>query len=938
MRIKERPILISVLLPALLLGGLAMLFFNKMALSNLILARGDTFLYFYPYWHAAAAALADGRVPFWNPAVFMGAPLLANSQAGFFYPFNWPFWLLLETPYAASASIILHVLIAAFGTYLVGRRVLSLSRSGALVAAASFAFGGYLTAQVEHINQLQGLSWLPWFFLAAALAARGTRRAWLLSTLATAALFALQLLAGHTQTTFITAVALLVWLLAGVIGSRFLPNSRPAGKPQQTRVLFSPFAALLAGGLLAVGLAAIQLLPTLELMRYSSREGGLLPNEVMSFSLPPQLLAHSMLPLYGQSLFTEYVAFLPLVILALAFIGGWQWRIREGVFPALTLSLTGLFLSLGAYNPLYWLLARLPGFSFFRAPARWLVLAALGLSLLAGIGWHLLWQWAGDGCGEQERKQFFRRRIIPPLLLFFAALLLLAIWAFAGGYVSEFVPLGPESPYERPSFLTVGGWLLEALLLVALLAAAAYLDNPRFRRLALTVLLLVGLAAAFFASRDLPYNNLTTPEAFFDLRPSTSRLLSEGGEPPDRMLSLSNIFFDPGDQAEIDTVYAGQLSEQARYDYTIAVKQKEINAPNLPMIYGLASVDGFDGGILPLRSYSQLMSVILPDGQQTSDGRLREHLDAVPEARWLDLFNARHLITDKTGDVWRDGVFFDRQHPTILGEGKGVAVAFLPEYEATEIRLLASAAPETIQIETRDGDSWSLTPELAEESLYRAVFPRPALLDELLINACGGGSCMLEGLTLVDTRDDTFYALTPGSYRLIHSGDVKIYENLDVLPRAYLSFDWQWVADTQAAVALMSDPDFDPRRTAVLVSGENAPQSRDNQPASGAQGQTEIIRYNSDEVVIQTNTPVDALLILTDATYPGWQAAIDGEPAPITQANGLFRGVFVPEGEHEIVFNFDSAAYRIGLIGFILTIGILALLLGWLLLDYHKNS
>ena len=108
-----------------------------MALSNLILARGDTFLYFYPYWHAAADALQEGRIPFWNPAIFMGAPMLANSQVGFFYPFNWPIWLLLETPYAVSAAILLHLFIAAGGLYLVGRRVLSLSGTASLLAAAS---------------------------------------------------------------------------------------------------------------------------------------------------------------------------------------------------------------------------------------------------------------------------------------------------------------------------------------------------------------------------------------------------------------------------------------------------------------------------------------------------------------------------------------------------------------------------------------------------------------------------------------------------------------------------------------------------------------------------------------------------------------------------------------------------------------------------------
>ena len=46
----------------------------------------------------------------------------------------------------------------------------------------------------------------------------------------------------------------------------------------------------------------------------------------------------------------------------------------------------GFGLALGLYNPLYWTLASLPGFSFFRVPARWLALFALGAAMLAGIG------------------------------------------------------------------------------------------------------------------------------------------------------------------------------------------------------------------------------------------------------------------------------------------------------------------------------------------------------------------------------------------------------------------------------------------------------------------------------------------------------------------------------------------------------------------------
>jgi hypothetical protein len=922
------------MLPAVVLLGLLLLFFNKMALSNLILARGDTFLYFYPYWHTAAEALREARVPFWNPAIFMGAPMLANSQMGFFYPFNWPFWYFLETPYAVNASILLHILIASGGVYLVSRHVLSLSRSASLVAAVSFAFGGYLTAQVEHINQLQGLAWLPWFLLAINRAYKRTRRSWLLAAIAIGGLFAMQLLSGHTQTTFITGMALLIWILFDWLGRRIFQDSekKAAGKVvhEQNPLFLSPLTALIFGGVLALALASIQLLPALQLIAYSSRAGGLPVNEVLSFSLPPLHLANALLPSFDQALFSEYVAFVPLTILAMAFIGGWQLRSRDGVFPVLALTFSGLFLAFGAYNPIYWLIARLPGFNLFRVPARWLVLYALGISFLAGIGWHLLWQWAGENSSVKKRQVIWRSQILPPLLFFFFILLLVVIWGFTAGYFLEFIPLGSEAPFERPTLLRISGWLVELFLIGIFLAAAAFIDAERVRRTFLVMLLVTGLLSAFLASRTLPYNNLTTPEAYFDLRPSTTRLLAETRQPPERMLSLSNIFFDPGDQAEIVAIYSGQLSEEALYDYIVAIKQKEIIAPNLPMIYDLASIDGFDGGILPLRSYSRLTSLLMTDGRETTDGRLQEYLDSIPEGRWLDLFNARFLITDKTGDVWQDGVLYDRQHPVSLLGDQVVSFNYLPDFEANEIRLLASAQPEAVNISTQNGENWSLQPQWMEDSLYRVTFPRPAVLGELTVSACSGEkACLLEGLTLVDSRDGTFYALVPGNYRLIHSGDVKIYENSDRLPRAYIVHNWMAVGNDEEAINVMLEPDFNVRSAAVIEVDSDQPIAEPNQDREGEPDQVLINMYRPEKVVLQTNDPAGGLLVLTDADYPGWMATIDGHPLPIYPANGLFRSVFVPPGNHEIVFEFISKPYRIGLILFILTLGIIVLVLAF---------
>ena len=871
--------------------GLLLIFFHKLALTNLILARGDVFLYFYPYWHAAAAALRGGRIPLWNPNLFMGAPFLANSQAGVFYPLNWPLWWLLPTPYAVSASILLHLFMAFVGVYLAARRLLRLPATAAWLSALFFALGGYLTAQVEHVNQLQGLAWLPWFLVVLAPADRP--RAWR-RALFVAALFALQLLAGHTQTAFITGVGVGAWLLV-----RWLL----ADRRQAARAL----ATLAAGALLALPLAAVQLLPTLELTRLSSRQGGLPFTEAVSFSWHPLLAARSLLPGYGQSLFSEYTAFLPLTAWLLAIIAAlWGWRRRRErtqILPLLLLLVLAFLLALGRFDPLYWLLARLPGFNLFRVPARWLVWAALAAALLVGQAWALLQtgariprRWWGIGA---------------------AALLLLVAWSVLSLPLSRFLPLGAESPAAAPALRTWLGWLIEGGL-AALLLWWGGRPTPTARRWLMGLIPLL-LAALYLASRSQPYNNLTTPAAVLDRRPPVTRLQALAPcqaqttacvAPPDRVLSLSHIFFDLGDQAELDAIYADQLPASARYDYTIAAKQQEILAPNLPLLFNLASVDGFDGGVLPLLSYSETVAGMLPPGATTTDGRLRELLPAAPAARWLDLFNARYLITDKVGDQWRQGVFFDLQHPATVTPDAPVAVDYLPDFAATEIWLLAGSDAGVVDVTLADGRQWAAQPRPLADGLWRVAWADASPVAALTLQAAGDAPWTVAAVTLVNAADETFQSVTPGPFRLIYSGDVKIYEKRDALPRAYLVADWQWQPDAAAAVAAMQSPDFAPRRQAVLV---GTPPPHFPAPTADAFGGTAIITaYAPERVVIQTDADAPVLLILSDAAYPGWTATVDGAPAPLYTANGMFRALLLPPGLHEITFHFRPTSYLIG--------------------------
>ena len=397
------------LLPAALLTALPLILYAPFLFGGQVLYWGTYLLQFYPWRQLAVEQIRAGHWPLWNPYLGAGTPLAANLQTAAFYPPNVLF-LLMPVERAFGWALALHVALAGLCAYHLGR-TLGLNRFGALVSGLVYGLGGYVVARWVFPSMVYAAAWLPLMLALTDRIIRHQRsrspegiRAWILDAALLALVIALQLLAGHAQSSFYSA--LIVTAFALVRMAQHAPHKSEQGV-RNAGYWGRSIALLALAALWGIALAAIQLLPTAELTAHSQRAGSL-KDLTFAYELsfwPWRLISLLAPDFYGNparngywayGTYWEEAAYLGILPLMLAFaaLAGW-WRKRrdnEKGPPALVpffalLSLFSLLLALGNHTPLYPFLFRtLPGFGFFQAPARLMIGYALGMALLAGTG------------------------------------------------------------------------------------------------------------------------------------------------------------------------------------------------------------------------------------------------------------------------------------------------------------------------------------------------------------------------------------------------------------------------------------------------------------------------------------------------------------------------------------------------------------------------
>ena len=435
-------------------------------ISGRILMSGDNIQQNYPLRVLVGSMFRHGQLPFWNPYIFSGTPLMADFNAGAFYPLIAFFvglpdraaWVVTEVVVFAAIAVGMYVFL----------RALALSTVACFLGAATYAFAGPVLSQVNHLDMTEGFVAIPWMLLAVHHITRDGRWRW--SVLLGVA-YASVILAGAPEAMLDEALLVLAYAALSAGLSRhcwWTVVSRGA-----------------AGAALAMSLAAIQWLPGLEAIRSSQRGAGVAaaagsyPSHFSILALIPyldggyghlgeaQFFSHYNLPEVGI-----YLGILPLIALVTLVHPRWPSRIAPR--DRLTwygVAVFGYLLALGSNTPFEGLFNRLPLYGHQRLQSRNMITVATAVCVLfAG------WVDRSEPVRPREPlKRYDRVMSLVPL----AVVISVAVWALAApGSLADVFAGVSASPAVTTTLRRASLW---ALVLCTGGAALVWI-RPHMRR------------------------------------------------------------------------------------------------------------------------------------------------------------------------------------------------------------------------------------------------------------------------------------------------------------------------------------------------------------------------------------------------------------------------------------------------------------------------
>ncbi|MEW6617943.1 MAG: YfhO family protein [bacterium] len=537
---------------------LPIIFFWRIIFLNETLFVGDIISLNYPSRVFVRDCIREGILPLWCPYIYCGFPLLAEGQAGVFYPLNLILFTLLEPVTAFNLSVILHFSLAGLFMFMY-LRIIKCDQWSALLAGITFMFSGVFITHLIYFNMLTIYVWLPLilYLIEISFLKKGIRYIIFIGVI-----FGMQFLGGYPQASLQILLVVTAYLLFKTI------------KLKRLVIIF----------LIASGIYAIQLFPTYELLRESYRSQPIPYYEWVLTSLSlPQLITFILPDFFGNPFkgiyvgdwnyidLCGYLGIIPLIFGIMAI----SLKRDKYTFFSLAICLLGLLLAFGKYNPLYNLLYHFPIISSIRYPARYLYLWTFGMSVLAGLGFNYL----------LENQSIKKRLVIFTCLCFNLVSIFSLIWIYGEKDILYSIMIK-----DWLLFMTLSTLSFSLLIL--------YLKYKITRSIFASLSIVVLIVNIFIYWSGF---NPTVKKSILTSTPQSVRFLKKDK-------SLYRIITWDWKEKYKDPIARSNITKLKPFTEVITPVKESIT-PNLSLLYKISSIDGW----LPLNlsryiEFSQILN------------------------------------------------------------------------------------------------------------------------------------------------------------------------------------------------------------------------------------------------------------------------------------------------------------------------------------------
>lgn len=931
----------------LVIFGFFTLFFWPATLKGLFFVGGDAVLYSYPLRTTAWEMMRQGQLPLWTPTLLAGYPLLSMAQLALGYPLTW-FYLFLPGHAAEQVYVLAPFLLAPMFTYIYARQI-GRSPTASLLAGFSFGFGGLMASFLGTYGFLtNAVMWLPLVLTAIERAREHDFfRCLLLMTFS----YTMSVLTGVGQGFLYVGIVAVgyacVASFAIPLSEKSLASGIFASEGFGLRVRlrkFSPLLVCLFGIFSAACLSAFQILETIQAQRLSIRSK--LSYEMFSagsFSLR-EAWNSFVAPFYNYQDVTSFIvplaALLAVVAIPLTFkSGGRDWH----VIFWLAIAVLSLLMMLGDHTPLYRLLYQVPLINLFRVPSRHAFEWTFALAILAAYGWDA----TNEFFLRAEALRFLRRdTVIGGVLLSVCAVTSFIWWR-------ETRPIA-GSPVQHTSMPEASWmiWKLGFTLLILLTAVWCWrMAASRQRSVLLLGVVLIACFVEPYILLQRWWFHFAKPASYFTQVSPPSKFLQQYAPAENRIYSsvTSGYNFDlPHTEPHNITARHGfhnaagyEPLMSARYDKAFgnggsfatpnfnAPFDRQILSPNWQVLdllnvrflveFSAASSRNFGSMIVRdgARFAGGSAGVELKSGAKTVLAGTPVPVDTLTIVS--SLANSNHLIDGQTvaqiNFHTADGRVVTRE----LQAGRDSA-----EWAHERADVKSTVRHRLARIfDSHPGDAQNSFPSYQYWS--RFDLGEKLSIDRVeVVNVINIASLIISKATAYDSTSNQTTLLTqrlPEQWRKIYDHDnVQIYENPRMLPRAWLVPKAEATSDQEALHRIRGESEpFDPRKVALI---EPTEQIKIAFPKGDFEGKADasIMNYEPNQLVIETNTHKQSVLVISEINYPGWEATTDGWPTTIFTTNYLLRGVIVPEGKHRVEMHYTAPAARRGAIISLLTL------------------